>query len=101
MNVFAALADPTRAEIVDRLAGGPLTATEVVDQFEISQPAISRHLRVLREAGLVTVQPAGRQRIYHLDPAPLRDIDGWLDRYRRFWSGRLDALEDFMDQEPA
>lgn len=101
MNAFAALADPTRAEIVDRLSGGPLSASEVVEQFAISQPAISRHLKVLRESGLVTVEAVGRQRIYHLDPAPLRQIDRWLERYRRFWSGRLDALEAFMDEEPA
>ena len=78
-----------------------MSANEVVDRFKLSQPAISRHLRVLREAGLVRVEPVGRRRIYHLDAAPLRDIDGWLDRYRRFWSGRLDALEELIDEEPA
>jgi len=99
--VFAALADPTRAEIVGRLAGGPLSASEVVELFDVSQPAISRHLRVLREVGLVSVHPAGRRRIYRLEPAPLRDIDAWLERYRAFWGQRLNALERLMDEEPA
>ena len=99
MNVFGALADPTRAEIVDALAGGDRTVNEIVRLFEISQPSISRHLRVLREAGLVRVEPEGRKRIYRLDPAPLREIDGWLERYRKFWARKLDALESHLDQE--
>ena len=78
---------------------GPRTANEIVDLFPITQPSISRHLRVLREAGLVAVQPSGRQRVYRLDPGPLREIDRWLDRYRRFWTNRLDALEQHMDWE--
>jgi DNA-binding transcriptional ArsR family regulator len=101
MNVFSALADPTRAEIVERLAESPLSVSEVVGLFDISQPAISRHLRVLHRVGLVSVRPEGRRRIYRLEPAPLREIDDWLDRYRAFWSRRLDALERLMDEEPA
>jgi DNA-binding transcriptional ArsR family regulator len=100
MHAFAALADPTREGILNALAVRPRTVNEVVALFPITQPAISRHLKVLREAGLVTVVPTGKTRVYHLDPAPLREIDRWLDRYRRFWADRLDALESFMDEEP-
>ena len=99
MQPFGALADPTRARIVEVLAAGPRTANEIVDLFPSTQPSISRHLRVLREAGLVAVQPSGRQRVYRLDPGPLREIDRWLDRYRRFWTDRLDALEQHMDRK--
>ena len=99
MNAFGALADPVRIEIVEALAAGDRTVNEIVELFDISQPAISRHLRVLREAGLVSARPEGRQRIYRLDPEPLREIDGWLARYRRFWARRLDALERHLDEE--
>ena len=100
MHTFSALADPIRTEIVDALATKPRTVNEIVGMFAITQPGISRHLKVLREAGLVRVVPEGKTRVYHLDPAPLREIDRWLDRYRRFWAAKLDALEDFMDEEP-
>ena len=99
MNAFAALADPTRARIVDTLATRGHTVNEIVRLFSISQPSISRHLSILREAGLVSVHPHGRQREYRLDPAPLREIDRWLDRYRQFWAAKLDALERHLDQE--
>ena len=99
MQAFAALADPTRARIVDALADGGRSVNQIVGLFSISQPSISRHLKVLREAGLVSVHPIGRQREYRLDPTPLREIDEWLERYRRFWAGRLDALEHHLDEE--
>jgi DNA-binding transcriptional ArsR family regulator len=99
MQAFGALADPTRAQIVDALAARPRSVNEIVALFSISQPSISRHLRVLRDAGLVSVHPDGRQRVYRLDPGPLREIDQWLDRYRKFWARRLDALERHMDEE--
>ena len=97
---MASLADPTRTRIVEAIAVRPRTVTEIVDMFEVSQPAISKHLRVLREAGLVRVAPEGKTRVYHLDPRPLRELDAWLQRYRRFWADKLDALEAFMDEEP-
>lgn len=99
MQVFTALADPTRARIVDALAVRGRSVGEIVDLFSISQPSISRHLKVLREAGLVTVHPDGRLREYRLDPAPLREIDEWLERYRKFWAHKLDALERHLDEE--
>lgn len=100
MHAFAALADPTRTEIVEALAVRPRTVNEVVSMFSVTQPAISRHLKVLREAGLVRVVPEGKTRVYHLEPAPLQEIDQWLQKYRRFWSNKFDALEAFMDEEP-
>ncbi len=99
MNAFAALADPTRAGIVDALAERGQTVNEIVARFSLSQPSISRHLRVLRDAGLVSFQPDGQRRIYHLDARPLREIDRWLDRYRTFWAGKLEDLERRMDEE--
>ncbi len=88
------LADPIRREIIELLAEGERSAGELVADFTVSQPAISRHLRILREAGLVRVRGEGQRRIYRLDPAPLATLDGWLGRYRHFWSARLDALEE-------
>lgn len=100
MNAFAALADPTRERIVEALAKRERTAGEIVELFSLTQPAISRHLRILREAGLVTVRPDAQRRVYRLDPRPLREIDRWLDRYRRLWARRLDALERRMEERP-
>src|SRR5262245_65395061 len=91
--MFAVLADPTRRQILDLLAERDRSAGELGAAFPVSQPAISRHLRVLREAGLVRVRGDGQRRIYRLEPRPLAEVDAWLARYRRFWVGRLDDLE--------
>lgn len=93
MNTLEALGDPTRRRIVELLAERDLTAGELAARFSTSRPAVSRHLRVLREHGLVRVQPVAQRRLYSLDPQPLADLDAWLARYRSFWSQRLDALE--------
>jgi DNA-binding transcriptional ArsR family regulator len=90
---LGALADPIRREVVDLLAGGEISAGDLAGRFPVSRPAISRHLRVLREAGLVRVRTEGRRRLYALDPAPLRELDSWLDRYRDLWAARLDAFD--------
>ena len=90
---MAALADPTRRELLALLAGGEWPAGELAAEFPVSRPAISRHLRVLREAGLVTSRIDGKRRLYALDPSPLRELDDWLEPYRRFWAQRLDALD--------
>ena len=90
---LSALADPVRREVVDLLAGGELAAGELADRFPVSRPAISRHLRVLREAGLVRVRTDGRHRLYALEPGPLRELDAWLERFRDLWAQRLDALD--------
>jgi len=88
-----ALADPIRREIVEMLADRERDAGELAAAFPVSRPAVSRHLRVLREAGLVRVRPEAQRRVYALDPRPLEDLAEWLERYRRFWGQRLDALD--------
>ena len=93
MHAFAALADPTRRRIVELLGAGERSAGELVEEFDVSAPAISQHLKALRESGLVQVRADGQRRIYALDPAGLEEIDAWLASVRRFWSRRLDALE--------
>ncbi|GAA2545558.1 hypothetical protein GCM10010210_15880 [Pseudonocardia hydrocarbonoxydans] len=95
---LAALADPVRREIVELLAVGECTAGAIAQRFPVSRPAVSRHLRVLREAGLVTSRVTGRNRLYALDRAPLAELDGWLDGFRPLSpaggpAGRLDALD--------
>lgn len=90
--LFPALSDPTRRGIVEILCEGEKTAGQIAAEFTISRPAVSRHLRVLRHAGLVHVRGQGTQRIYQLSPAPLADLDAWLARYRKFWAARLDDL---------
>ncbi|HEY0696212.1 MAG TPA: metalloregulator ArsR/SmtB family transcription factor [Micromonospora sp.] len=96
MHAFDVLGDPVRRRILELLAEGEQAAGElgavVQREFGISQPAVSQHLRVLREHGFATVRAAGNRRLYAVDPAPLRAVDEWLERYRAFWQQRLDAL---------
>lgn len=101
MLSLEALADPTRRRIVELLARRDLTAGEIVDEFDMSAPAISQHLKVLREAGLVTTRAEGQSRIQALNPEGLDEIDAWLNRTRQFWSARLDALERELRAEDA
>ncbi|RZT80413.1 ArsR family transcriptional regulator [Micromonospora violae] len=98
-DAFAVLAEPTRRRILDQLRDAERSVGELVDGLGVSQPAVSKHLRVLRDAGFVTCRTAARQRIYRLDPGPLRDVDGWLDPYRRLWARHLDALERHLDSQ--
>ena len=93
MDAIEALADPTRRRIVELLADGERSAGEIAAQFRTSRPGVSRHLRVLREHGLVHAREQGQRRLYSLDPEPLAELDEWLARYRRFWTNRLDALD--------
>jgi DNA-binding transcriptional ArsR family regulator len=93
VEALTALADPVRRELVALLARGEMPAGELAGRFPVSRPAISRHLRVLREAGLVTARTEGRRRLYALDVRPLREIDDWLEPYRDLWAQRLDALD--------
>ena len=93
MKALEALADPTRRRIVELLADGERTAGDLASHFTTSRPGISRHLRVLREHGLVHARDDGRRRLYSLDPRPLADLDAWLAQYRAFWTNRLDALD--------
>jgi DNA-binding transcriptional ArsR family regulator len=92
-RAFEALGDPTRRRIVELLAGGERTAGEIAEEFPVSRPAISRHLRVLRETGLVRWRGEAQRRVYALEPAPFAALDAWLARYRPFWQNRLDALD--------
>lgn len=96
---FAALADPTRRAILTRLARGDVSVGELARPFEMSLPAVSKHLRVLRRAGLLTQEPQGRVRRCRLRAAPLRAATQWIERYRRFWTRRLDALAAFVEQD--
>jgi DNA-binding transcriptional ArsR family regulator len=96
-DVYAAIADPTRRRILDLLATAERSVTDLATPFRMSRPAVSQHLRVLREAGLVSEHRAGRQRIYQLEPAGLREVDLWLRSYQRFWQTRLAALGDYLE----
>ena len=93
MNALSALADPTRRRIVELLADGERSAGEVAAHFRTSRPGVSRHLRVLRDHGLVRARTEGRRRLYSLEPSPLAELDDWLGRYRSFWENRLDAID--------
>lgn len=93
MKVAAAIADATRRDILMLLREGMMSAGEIADCFYISRPAVSRHLRVLRECGLVVVEMRGRHRLYSLDTAPLAPLQSWLAQFLDRWSGPLDALE--------
>ena len=90
---FTALADPTRQRIVEMLASGPLAAGEIVGRFALSPPAISQHLRTLKDARLVTVRPVAQKRIYQLNPEGVDEVAQWVARIRAFWNPKLDALE--------
>jgi DNA-binding transcriptional ArsR family regulator len=93
MDRFEALGDPTRRRIVELLAGGEQTAGEVAGAFAISRPAVSRHLRVLREAGIATARTDAQRRVYRLETEPLEEMERWLARYRSFWTEKLDRLD--------
>ena len=100
MTAYSALAEPTRREILDVLRGGERTAGELGARLPLSQPGVSKHLKVLREAGLVEVRPEGKRRWYGLRAAPLAEVAGWLEPYRRHWPDRLDALEQHLEDNP-
>lgn len=97
-TTFAVLAEPNRRRILDELSQGERTVNELVDSLSLSQPAVSKHLRVLRDAELVTARVDKQHRRYRLRPEGLQEVDAWLAPYRRFWAGRLDALETYLEQ---
>jgi DNA-binding transcriptional ArsR family regulator len=97
---FDVLAEPTRRRILDLLLERPRLVGELTDHLGLSQPGTSKHLRVLREAGLVQVRPDAQRRWYELRPEPLVELDAWLAPYRRLWADRLDALERHLDTMP-
>jgi DNA-binding transcriptional ArsR family regulator len=98
-TTFAVVAEPTRRRILDLLRDRARSVGELVDQLGLSQPGVSKHLRVLREAGLVRVRAEAQRRWYELETEPLQEIDNWLEPYRRLWSERLDALERHLDTD--
>ncbi len=100
MTAFAALADPSRRRILDLLREGERPVGELVDHLRVSQPAVSKQLRILRDEGLVGVRPMGRRRIYALRAAPLAEVYAWLNPYRKHWTERLDALEQYLEDNP-
>ena len=100
MSAYAALAEPHRRQILDLLRGGEQPAGELVKQLDLSQPGVSKHLKVLREACLVAVRADGKRRLYALRPEPLAEVDQWLEPYRAYWSNRLDALERHLAENP-
>ena len=96
-TAFEPLADPTRRRLLDALLTGEHSVGELVERLQMNQPAVSKHLRVLRDAGLATVRVEAQRRFYSLNPEGLRDIDTWLAPYRAFWQKRLDAMERTLD----
>jgi DNA-binding transcriptional ArsR family regulator len=98
MDPFTVLADPTRRQILNELRRSSLSVNALVDALSTSQPTVSKHLRVLREAGFVSREGAAQQRIYHLESERFREIDAWLAPYRRLWTRHLDALERHLNQ---
>ena len=96
-DAFNAVAEPRRREILDALARGERSVTDLVEQLGVAQPVVSKHLRVLREVGLVRVRDEGRQRIYRLDPEPLREVYEWVRDYERLWNERFDLLDAVLD----
>lgn len=99
MDALAALAEPTRRRIVDALRVRESGVSELVAALRMSQPAVSKHLRVLREAGLVAVEVRAQRRIYRLEPGPFRELDAWLAPYRLMWTRHLAALERHLDDK--
>ncbi|HEV2530174.1 metalloregulator ArsR/SmtB family transcription factor [Phenylobacterium sp.] len=99
MDLFEAVAEPNRRRILDLLRERERPAGELVEALSISQPGVSKHLRLLRETGLVGVRVEGARRLYRLEPAALADLEAWLAPYRRFWGERLAALERHLETE--
>jgi len=96
MNALAALAEPNRLLIVELLRTGPRPVGEIAGKLHLNQPQVSKHLRVLSEAGWVEVRPSAQQRIYHLRPQAFRELDNWLESYRRLWEERHDRLNEYL-----
>ena len=96
-DLFETLAEPSRRRILTLLREGERSAGEVVQALGMSQPAVSKHLKILRDAGLADVRADAARRIYRLRPEPLAELDAWLEPFRRYWSGKLDDLERYLD----
>jgi len=99
MSPFEAIAEPNRRRLLDLLRDGERPAGDLVEATGLSQPGVSKHLKLLREAGLVSMRPDGQRRLYRLEPESLADLDAWLKPFRQFWAERLDALDDHLENE--
>jgi DNA-binding transcriptional ArsR family regulator len=97
-QVFQVLADPTRLAILESLRGGERAVNDIVDRVDIDQSGVSRHLRILSDAGFVRVRPEGSKRLYSLRPEPFRELDGWVAQYRELWEARLDRLAQALER---
>ena len=97
-DIFQAIADPTRRAILDQLRYGEQPVKQLAEPFSISLPAISQHLKVLCQAGLVTQKRFGRQRLYQLNPEPLKQVSNWVIHYEQFWNKKLDALDGYLEE---
>ena len=98
VETFAALAEPTRFRIVELLLDGPAPVNDIGDRLRLNQPQVSKHLRVLKEAGIVAVEARAQQRLYELRAQPLRQLHEWLERYRQLWDARFDELDQLIDE---
>lgn len=92
------MADPTRSRVIEVLKGGERSVTEIVDRFEIDQSGVSRHLRILQEAGIVQSRAEGQKRIYSLRPEPFQNLEAWMGEYRHLWEGRLSGIDKALDK---
>ncbi|MFE0625574.1 ArsR/SmtB family transcription factor [Streptomyces sp. NPDC058864] len=99
-DVFSALANPVRRRLLESLRDGPRAVNDLAGRFELSRPAVSEHLQVLRQAGLVREEPRGRQRFYHLEPEPLSEVGEWLHPFEHYWRARLRSLRELLDERP-
>lgn len=98
MQTLAALAEPSRFRIVELLRSGPSPVNDIAEQLRINQPQVSKHLRVLKEAGLVDVQPQAQKRLYALRPAPMRELHSWIERYRALWEERFNQMDELIEE---
>lgn len=99
LDAYTVVADPSRRRILDRLLQSDASVTELVDDLGVSQPLVSKHLRILRDSGFVRFRVDAQRRIYSLDPGPLKEIDAWLSAYRTMWMHHVDRLSDYLDRK--
>lgn len=97
-DVFQAIADPTRREIIHMISHKTLNLNAVADNFDISRPAISKHIKILTECGLITIRQQGRERFCEANLKPLVEVSGWVDQYKEFWTAKLNALEEYLER---
>jgi DNA-binding transcriptional ArsR family regulator len=99
-DVFQAIADPTRRDIINMIAHQRLNLNAVANKFDVSRPAISKHIKILTECGLIKIRQEGRERFCEANLKPLVEVSGWVEQYKEFWVARLDALEAYLENEP-